>query len=56
MDLPTRCAITYRRNEKVTCHWFINTSKMILDIMDMTLEDAKVFMDTKRKDNHVTIC
>jgi len=41
MDWPSECAILYRRNEKKSLKWLIESSKTIISIMGMPLEQAR---------------
>ena len=46
VDWTTQCIVTFRRNEKAVAKWFIESSKLIIDIMQMSLEDAKTAVKT----------
>lgn len=46
LDWASRTCITYRRYEKVIALFYIDSSKIIIDIMQMNLDDAKKAVET----------
>jgi hypothetical protein len=46
LDWASRSCITYRRYEKITTLFFIDSSRKIIEIMQMNLDDAKKAVGT----------